>query len=190
MQFPVAVFLCLLSCPSWVEAFARPSRVFFPRSSATPSSSSRLSASTLGRDVEGGVSGKIDFSDFAPHSNHQLLENIDDAAFFHRVLDGADPDALSVVVFSSGWCAPCQAMESSLVRVAMTHRNSASFYRLDTDNNNDAPSTYQVRQIPSTLFFKGSTLVSEIVGAVPASIVASQIEKHSASAPSHAFSEL
>ena len=60
----------------------------------------------------------------------------------------------------------------------MRHRSEARFYRIDTDTQPDAATDFQVRSIPSTLFFKGGRVVSEIVGAVPSAVVVSQILKH------------
>ena len=69
-------------------------------------------------------------------------------------------------------------METNLAELSMRHRSEARFYRIDTDTQPDAATDFQVRSIPSTLFFKGGRVVSEIVGAVPSAVVVSQILKH------------
>ena len=111
---------------------------------------------------------------------NQRLISITDGDFFERVLDS---DGLSVVIFSSDWCGPCKSMERNLLDVSMGHSVIAKFYRIDTDYNPDAAADFQVRSIPSTLFYKGGRLVSEIVGTVPSNIVVSQLMKHSVVIP-------
>jgi thioredoxin-like negative regulator of GroEL len=74
-------------------------------------------------------------------------------------------------------------MEANLVDVSMGHSMLAKFYKIDTDFNPDAAEDFQVRSIPSTLFFKGGRLVSEIVGTVNTNVVVSQLTKHNVVAP-------
>ena len=58
----------------------------------------------------------------------------------------------------------------------------SKFCSIDTDHNPESAAEFQVRSIPSTLFFKHGKVVSEIVGSVPQMVVISQITKHTASA--------
>ena len=68
-------------------------------------------------------------------------------------------------------------MEANLVELSLKHRSDASFFRIDTDTQPDTATDFNIRSIPSTLFFKGGRVVSEIVGAVPSTVVVSQILK-------------
>lgn len=149
-------------------------------SSTSGSSSMKKFASTIGRETD-----QIHKKDLEPIDlrqqipPNQRLIDINDGDF-DRVLDS---DGLSVVIFSSSWCGPCKSMETNLVDVSMGHSMIAKFYRIDTDYNPDAAADFQVRSIPSTLFFRGGRLVSEIVGTVPSSVVVSQLVKHNVVAP-------
>lgn len=70
-------------------------------------------------------------------------------------------------------------MQKSLEGIMGKYSDKSEFFSVDTDFNPEASTEFQVRSIPSTLFFKNGKLVSEIVGAVPQSVVESQIIKHS-----------
>ena len=129
-------------------------------------------ASTLGREI---TSYPKELDPIEINDHITKLNDIQDSEFFHRVLD---TEGLSVVIFSSDWCGPCKTMESNLVELSMTHKQSANFFRIDTDTQPDAATDFAIRSIPSTLFFKGGRVVSEIVGAAPSSVVVSQILKH------------
>ena len=133
-------------------------------------------ASTIGREV---VSYPKDLAPIEIN-NHMKLVDIHDCDFFDCVLDS---EGLSVVIFSSDWCGPCKTMEANLVELSMRHRSEAKFYRIDTDTQPDAATDFSIRSIPSILFFKRGRVVSEIVGAVPSSVVVSQILKHNTATP-------
>jgi thioredoxin 1 len=106
------------------------------------------------------------------------MEAISDSDFFDKVLCNND---LSVVFFTSGWCGPCRTMRKHLEEISAKYPKHSKFFEIDTDDNFDAAMEFNVRSIPSTLLFRNGKVVSEIVGAVPQSIVTDQISKHTAS---------
>ena len=103
------------------------------------------------------------------------METISDSQFYDKVLSN---DGLAVVFFTSGWCGPCRTMKNNLEKVTGKFVKYSKFYEIDTDDNFDAAMEFNVRSIPSVLMFKHGKLVSEIVGAVPDSVVADQIIKN------------
>lgn len=58
------------------------------------------------------------------------------------------------------------------------YSKDSKFFSIDTDYNPDSAAEFQIRSIPSTLFFKNGKLVSEIVGSVPESVIENQIQKY------------
>lgn len=95
---------------------------------------------------------------------------------------------LKVVVFSAKWCRPGAIMERNLLYTAAMEKSllqsnkslvqPTEFYSIDTDYNPESSYLYNVRSIPCTLIFKDSSVVAEIVGTVPSSVIMDQISKH------------
>ena len=69
-------------------------------------------------------------------------------------------------------------MQKNLQQFMAVYPNDPKFFSVDTDSNPDSAAEFQIRSIPSTLFFKNGKLVSEIVGSVPESVIENQIEKY------------
>jgi thioredoxin 1 len=69
-------------------------------------------------------------------------------------------------------------MQKNLGEIMGNYNEKSRFCSIDTDHNPDSAAEFQIRSIPSTLFFKHGKLVSEIVGSVPQTVVISQIVKH------------
>ena len=69
-------------------------------------------------------------------------------------------------------------MQKTLQEFTAVHAENSKFFSIDTDYNPDSAAEFQIRSIPSTLFFKNGKLVSEIVGSVPSSVIDFQIQKH------------
>ena len=69
-------------------------------------------------------------------------------------------------------------MQKNLENCNAAYSEHSQFYSIDTDFNPDSAVEFQIRSIPSTLFFKSGKLVSEIIGSVPLSIIEAQIQKH------------
>ena len=103
------------------------------------------------------------------------MKVVGDADFEEEVLEN---DGLSVVFFTSSWCAPCKKAYGALLGQAGKHQTKAKFFVLDTDDNSDAPAEFNVRSIPSVLLIKNKKVVSEIVGLVEPELIGTQILKH------------
>jgi thioredoxin 1 len=133
-----------------------------------------LAASLAGKEITKLPSPR-DLEPILVSSPRDLIA-IDDENF----TDVISAPGLQVVLFTASWCGPCRGMKMSLENIKSTpsHSKLAGFYEIDTDFNPDSAADMMVRSIPSTLFFKDGKLVSEIVGAVPAHVITSQLEKY------------
>jgi len=74
---------------------------------------------------------------------------------------------LAVVDFWATWCAPCRMIAPVLDQLAGEFAGKAKVTKLDVDSNQATASRFQVRSIPTILFFKDGALVDQVVGAVP-----------------------
>ena len=85
---------------------------------------------------------------------------------------------LSLVDFWADWCGPCHALAPTIESLAEEHSDKISVFKLDVDSNPNTPQKFQIRGIPTVLFFKDGVLVDRLVGAHPKEVFLKTIEKH------------
>lgn len=90
-------------------------------------------------------------------------------------------DGLAVVDFWATWCGPCRAIAPMLDQLAVEYEGKAKVAKLDVDANQKTAMRFNVRSIPTILFFKNGKLVDSVVGAVPKVRLASKFQEHSVS---------
>jgi thioredoxin 1 len=90
--------------------------------------------------------------------------DITDATFEQEVLKSELP---VLVDFWAEWCAPCRALAPVVKDIAASYDGRLRVVKLDVDSSPAAPARFQVRAMPTLLFFKNGQVVDSIVGAVP-----------------------
>lgn len=66
---------------------------------------------------------------------------------------------LAVVDFWATWCAPCRMIAPIVEALATEYAGKAKVAKLDVDNNQRTAARFNVRSIPTILFFKDGKLV-------------------------------
>src|SRR5580693_7737880 len=74
---------------------------------------------------------------------------------------------LAVVDFWATWCGPCRMIGPVLDQLSIEYVGKAKVAKMDVDANQQTASRYNVRSIPTILFFKNGKLVDQVIGAVP-----------------------
>ncbi len=88
-------------------------------------------------------------------------------------------EGLSMVDFWATWCGPCRLVEPIVEELAEEyHDKGLRVGKLDVDSNPGVTTRYQVRSIPSILFFKNGELVDKVIGAVPRPHLEEKIREH------------
>jgi thioredoxin 1 len=88
-------------------------------------------------------------------------------------------DGLALVDFWATWCGPCQIVAPVVEQLAGEYaERGVKVAKLDVDANQRTAMRFNVRSIPSILFFKGGKLVDTVVGAVPKRHLVDKIEQH------------
>jgi thioredoxin 1 len=87
---------------------------------------------------------------------------VDGAAWDKEILKA---DILTMVDFWAAWCGPCQMIAPVVEELATEYSGRLKVAKLNTDENPDIASRYQVMGIPTLMFFKGGQVIDRIVGA-------------------------
>jgi thioredoxin 1 len=87
---------------------------------------------------------------------------------------------LTVVDFWATWCAPCRMIAPVLEQLAEEYAGKATVAKLDVDTNVRTASRFQVRSIPTLLFFKDGKVVDQVIGAVPKNQLEMKFKEHAA----------
>jgi thioredoxin 1 len=87
---------------------------------------------------------------------------------------------LAVVDFWATWCGPCRLIGPIIDQLATEYTGKAKVAKLDVDTNIKTASRFNVRSIPTILFFKDGKLVDQVVGAVQKPALESKFKQHAA----------
>jgi thioredoxin 1 len=85
---------------------------------------------------------------------------------------------LAVVDFWATWCGPCHAVAPIMEQLAHEFDGKVKITKLDVDTNQKTMMRFNVRSIPSILFFKDGRHVDTIVGAYPKAAFEQKIKQH------------
>ncbi|MEO8227189.1 MAG: thioredoxin [Gemmatimonadota bacterium] len=85
---------------------------------------------------------------------------------------------LVLVDFWATWCGPCQIVAPILDQLATEYNGKAKVAKVDVDSNQRTAARFNVRSIPSILFFKNGQHVDTVVGAVPKATLEGKIKQH------------
>jgi len=121
----------------------------------------RVPAEKLGQDAKCGKCGTT-FPTSATVSDQPVV--ITDSTFAQEVLQSPLPVVMDIW---APWCGPCRMIAPVVEELAKEFAGRAKFVKLNSDENQQVPSQYQIQGIPTLLFFKNGQLVDRVVGAVP-----------------------
>ncbi len=85
---------------------------------------------------------------------------------------------LAMVDFWATWCGPCQMVAPIVEQIAREYDGKVKVAKLDVDENQRVTMRFNVRSIPSILFFKDGKHVETVVGAVPKAYLLEKLARH------------
>jgi thioredoxin 1 len=85
---------------------------------------------------------------------------------------------LSMVDFWAVWCGPCRMVAPIVEKLAEDYAGQVTVGKLDVDNNQRSAAQFNVRSIPTILFFKDGKMVDQVIGAVPRPALEAKIKQH------------
>lgn len=84
---------------------------------------------------------------------------VTDSDFEEKVLACKD---ISVVDFWAPWCGPCHTMAPALEEFAKANADKLKVFKLDVDDNPKTAERYEIRSIPTIIFFRdGEPVIRE-----------------------------
>ena len=90
---------------------------------------------------------------------------LDDQNFQEIVSNSALP---VLVDFFSPTCGPCRSLAPIIDQLAGQYAGRAVICKLDTSRHQMSAGRFQIRGVPTLIFFKNGQQVDQVVGAVPA----------------------
>jgi thioredoxin 1 len=101
-----------------------------------------------------------------------MAMNITDANF-KELVNGEKP---VMIDFWAEWCGPCRMITPIVEELAEEYEGKAIVGKINVDENDEIPSEYGIRSIPTILFFKGGELVDKQVGAASKSKIEEKLK--------------
>jgi thioredoxin 1 len=99
---------------------------------------------------------------------------VTDAGFDREVLKC---DGIAVVDFWAPWCGPCHSMAPALEAFAADSAGKAKVFKLNVDDNPKISERYEIRSIPTVVFFRDGDRVYVHVGAMSESSLRGKLEE-------------
>ena len=111
------------------------------------------------------------------------ISHVTDTDFEEQVLKSSEP---VLVDFWAEWCGPCKMIAPLLDEVAATYGGKMKVVKVNVDQNQKTPRSYNVRGIPTLMIFKGGKVQATQIGAVSKTQLTQIIDKAIGSAHSSA----
>jgi thioredoxin 1 len=75
---------------------------------------------------------------------------------FNKIIQGPKP---VLVDFSAEWCGPCKMQAPILKELSAVIKDKVRIIKIDIDKNSEIANRYQIRSVPTLVFFKEGKLV-------------------------------
>jgi thioredoxin 1 len=105
------------------------------------------------------------------------IQAVTDASFQADVIEASKTQPV-IVDFWADWCRPCHMLSPTVEEIARENAGKVKIVKLNVDQNMDVPGRFNIRGIPTLLFFKGGQVADQIVGAQPKEQIMKVIERH------------
>jgi thioredoxin 1 len=98
---------------------------------------------------------------------------VSDAEFEEQVLEG---EGIMLVDFWAPWCGPCHTMAPALEAFAKANSGRVKVFKLDVDENPKTAEKYEIRSIPTLIFFQNGEQADKTMGTLSESGLQEKLE--------------
>jgi thioredoxin 1 len=81
-----------------------------------------------------------------------------------------------LVDFWAPWCGPCRLLSPIVEELAQVYEGKLQVAKVNTDESPSVATQFNIRSIPTLLFFKDGKLVDSMIGLVPRDQLQEKIE--------------
>jgi len=104
---------------------------------------------------------------------NSAVVTVNEANFDSEVAKSAQP---VLVDFWAEWCGPCKMIAPLLDEIAREKAGTVKIAKVDVDQNQSLSMRYNIRAIPTLLFFKGGEVRDQITGMASKKDLLSRLE--------------
>ena len=79
--------------------------------------------------------------------------------------DATTKEGVSLVDFWAPWCGPCRMLAPVIDQLAQEFEGKAKICKVNTEEEADLTAKYEIRSIPTILYFKDGKIVDQTIGA-------------------------
>ena len=95
---------------------------------------------------------------------------------FADEVEGAD--GVAMVEFWAAWCGPCRLVGPIVDELAQEYEGQVKVAKVDVDASQRTAMRFNIRSIPSILFFKDGEHVDTVIGAVPKQALEQKLQSY------------
>ncbi len=98
---------------------------------------------------------------------------VSNTTFPSEVLLSKEPVAVD---FHAEWCGPCKMLAPVLEKFSEVYAGKVKVAKVDVDSNPELAGRFQIRGVPTMIFFKEGKMVDQVVGMLPPAELAKKFE--------------
>lgn len=101
---------------------------------------------------------------------------INDAQDFNEMIN---QDKLTLIDFFADWCGPCKMLAPVIDELTEEFGQKHNIAKVNTDDFNDIATEYNIRTIPTIIFFKNGKELDRLIGVFPKEEIIEKINQFS-----------